>query len=190
MLDRLTARRLLRRGALAESTLRISAASDTCQRLHSSDVESLIAGSDATAFVLRPPGPRDCVGDIPRPGQGRRRRRRGARFRGGLPAAAEVAHAAPGDRSQTRGVVLREGAALPRLSDTGSQTAGSGAAAPLLAGSDRLASAGRIEVAMACSRSPWVLPAHREMAGLGADRRVWTCKQVRTRTIAPVVSAI
>jgi hypothetical protein len=36
-----------------------------------------------------------CLGDIPRPRQGRSRRRRGARFRGGLPAAAEVADAAP-----------------------------------------------------------------------------------------------
>ena len=34
-------------------------------------------------------------GDIPRPGRGRPRRRRDVRFRGGLPAAAEVADAAP-----------------------------------------------------------------------------------------------
>ncbi len=37
----------------------------------------------------------NCLGDIPRPDQGRPRRRRGARFRGGLPAAAEVADGAP-----------------------------------------------------------------------------------------------
>ena len=40
-------------------------------------------------------GLRAQKGDIPRPGRGRPRRRRGARFRGGLPAAAEVADAAP-----------------------------------------------------------------------------------------------
>jgi hypothetical protein len=40
-------------------------------------------------------GPASAKGDIPRPGRGRPRRRRGARFRGGLLAAAELADAAP-----------------------------------------------------------------------------------------------
>jgi hypothetical protein len=56
--------------------------------------------------------------DIPRPGQGRPRRRRGARPCGVLPAAAEVADAAPTTALRTRAVVLREGAALPRLSES------------------------------------------------------------------------
>jgi hypothetical protein len=48
------------------------------------------------AFVLSGiAGPASAKGDVPRPGRGRPRRRRGARFRGGLPAAAEVADAAP-----------------------------------------------------------------------------------------------
>ena len=65
----------------------------------------------------------------------------------------------------------------PPLSDTGSETAGGGAAALLLAGFDRLASAGRIEVPMACSRSPCALPAQREALAsfdemlVGAQRR-------------------
>jgi hypothetical protein len=45
------------------------------------------------------------------------------------------------------------------LSDTGSETTASGAAALLLAGFDRLASAGRIERPVACSRPPCALPA-------------------------------
>jgi hypothetical protein len=49
-------------------------------------------------------GHRACErkGGIPRPGRGRPQRRRGARVRGGLFAAAEVADAGPGHRSQTR----------------------------------------------------------------------------------------
>ena len=60
-------------------------------------------------------------GDIPNRAQGRPRRRRGACFRGGLLATAAVGAAAPGDRSQTRGAVLREGGALPRLSESRSR---------------------------------------------------------------------
>ena len=48
---------------------------------------------------------------------------RGARSRGGLLAAAEVADGAPGQRSQTRGAVLRAAAALPRLSGCGNERA-------------------------------------------------------------------
>lgn len=59
---------------------------------------------------------RERKGGIPRPGRGRPQRRRGARVRGGLFAAAEVADAGPGHRSQTRRAVLRDAAALPRLS--------------------------------------------------------------------------
>src|SRR5437763_10396301 len=40
-------------------------------------------------------GPASAKGDIPRPGRGRPRRLRGARFRGGLLAAAEVADGVP-----------------------------------------------------------------------------------------------
>jgi hypothetical protein len=42
--------------------------------------------------------------------------------------------------------MLREGAALPRLSDTGSETAAGGAAALLLAEFGRLASTGWVEL--------------------------------------------
>ena len=52
----------------------------------------------------------------------------------------------PGDRSQTKGAVLPEGATLPRLSDTGSKSAAAAAAALLLAGFRRLASTRRIEL--------------------------------------------
>jgi hypothetical protein len=43
----------------------------------------------------RATGPASAKGDVARPGRGRPQRRRGARFRGGLLAAAEVADAAP-----------------------------------------------------------------------------------------------
>ena len=54
-------------------------------------------------------------GDTPRPGRARRRRRRGARFRGGLLAAAEVADAAPATAPRPDGPCCAV-AALPRLS--------------------------------------------------------------------------
>ena len=60
-------------------------------------------------------------GDIPRPGRGRPRRRRAARFRGELPAAAEVADAAPATALRPEGPCCAA-APLPRLSDSGSQT--------------------------------------------------------------------
>src|SRR5438309_8585073 len=61
----------------------------------------------------RPGAPRagDAYGDIPRPRQGRPRRRRGARFRRGLPAAAEVADAAPATALRPEGPCYARGVA-------------------------------------------------------------------------------
>ena len=64
-------------------------------------------------------GPASAKGDIPRPGRGRPRRRRGARFRGELPAAAEVADAAPATALRPKGPCCAV-APLPRLSGSGS----------------------------------------------------------------------
>ena len=63
-------------------------------------------------------GPASAKGDIPRPGRGRPRPRRGARFRGELPAAAEVADAAPATALRPEGPCCAA-AALPRLSGSG-----------------------------------------------------------------------
>ena len=59
------------------------------------------------------------------------------------------------------------------LSDTGNEPTGVGAAALPLAGSDRLASAGRIEVTVACSRSRCALsrPVRSGSHGSGGPRR-------------------
>jgi hypothetical protein len=70
------------------------------------------------------------------------------------------------------------GLAWPVLSDTGSETAGGGAAALLLAGFDRLASAGRIERSVACSRSPCALPAQREAVASGEETPVGAATEV------------
>ena len=85
-------------------------------------------------------------GDIPRPGRGRPRRRRVARFRDGLLAAAEVADAAPAAALRPKGAVLREAAALPRLSETSRVTASCAAAALVLASSGRVASTAGVDV--------------------------------------------
>ena len=128
---------------------------------------------------------RSTYGDIPRPGRGRPRRRRGARFRGGLLAAAEVADAAPATALRPEGPCCAA-AALPRLSDTGSETAGGGAAALMLPGFDRLASTGRIEVPLACSRSLCALPARTGAQSLlGLRRAPPQCRSLSLRRSFP-----
>ena len=77
-----------------------------------------------------------------------------------------------------RAVTAASAIAWPRLSDTGRETAAGGAAALLLAGFDRLASAGRIEGPVACSRPPCALPAQREAVASGEETPVGAAKEV------------
>ena len=71
--------------------------------------------------------------------------------------------------------------ARPDVSDTGSETAGRGAAVLLLAGFDRMASAGRIQVPGACSRSPCALPAQIGWATVVSGVHLLTKEQVSDR---------
>jgi len=78
------------------------------------------------------------------------------RFRGGGPAAAEVADAAPATSLRPEGAVLREGAALPRLSGRDSALVGSLVAALL----------GRAEHRRARRRPSPIRPARSAFAGI------------------------
>jgi hypothetical protein len=64
------------------------------------------------------------------------------------------------------------------LSDTGSEAAAGGTAALLLAGFDRPASAGRIGVPLACSRSPCALPARSGEVGAATEILLMKAEQV------------
>jgi hypothetical protein len=88
----------------------------------------------------------DCLGDIRRRGQGRPRRRRGACFRTGPSAAAEVADPASATALRPRGRAAR-GCSAAETVDTGSEAVVGVAAASLLAGLRCLASISRSDPA-------------------------------------------
>jgi hypothetical protein len=81
------------------------------------------------------------------PDRGRPQRRRGARFRSGLLATAEAADAAPATALRPKGAVLREAAALPRLSELSSPGGAGEAAAFVLAAFGVSAGAGADQAA-------------------------------------------
>jgi hypothetical protein len=70
--------------------------------------------------------------------------------------------------------------------ETGSERAGGGAAALLLAGFSRLASTGRVELPFGVLAFPCALPAHSETVGAGAKMLVATSKRER-RGLSPAL---
>ena len=99
------------------------------------------------------PGADERIGDIRRPREGRPRRRRGARSRGGPPAARRVTDAAPATALRPEGPCSARVRRCRDWSDTGSETARGVGAAPLLAGFARVARTERTELRGECSRS-------------------------------------
>ena len=127
---------------LANRAARFCRPRPAARRLHSSK-----------AIVATLPGADERIGDIPRPREGRPRRRRGARSRGGPPAARRVTDAAPATALRPEGPCSARVRRCRDWSDTGSETARGVGAAPLLVGFARVARTERTELRGECSRS-------------------------------------